>query len=101
MKPNPWDGSAFPFADPYREHGELSVQPGMTLLDYFAAQAMQGILASSNSQDEFANITDHTCNPAEKLHFKRVRVTKLAYEFARLMICEREAFYVNQMGDEA
>jgi hypothetical protein len=42
-------GSAFPFTD-YDSHGDvMDIHSGMTLRDYFAAKAMQGMLASADS----------------------------------------------------
>jgi len=56
---------AFPGADPWEE-----VEPGMTLRDYFAAKAMQGMLMRG-----YGNI-EHL--PVD------------AYKFADAMIAERE-----------
>lgn len=74
-------GSAFPH-DPYREsptgvgnliavhHGDY---PGMSLLDYFAAKAMQGMLA------------DHTTT-----HETTTGLAYVAFNYAEAMLKERE-----------
>jgi hypothetical protein len=50
-------GSAFPFTD-YDSHGDvMDIHSGMTLRDYFAAKAMQGMLSDTalvGTPDEFA-----------------------------------------------
>lgn len=69
--PNPQDdgGPAFP-CDPFiaSEPGHQSVAKrlaeGMSLRDYFAAKALQGLLANIANEDEFASgdfrvVTDH------------------------------------------
>jgi hypothetical protein len=48
--------SAFPSSGlEYTEKGKSWAQAGMTLRDYFAAKAMQGLLANSNLRNETLN----------------------------------------------
>jgi hypothetical protein len=51
-------GTAFPFAD---------VTKGMTLRDYFAAKAMQGLYASSYSAESYATISEMAYNQADSM----------------------------------
>ena len=44
-------GPAFPGLDYINQHGKKNPE-GMTLLDYFAAKAMQGMLSDANAIDE-------------------------------------------------
>jgi len=65
-------GSAFPYTV---ANGAKSVDPGMTLRDYFAAKAMQGLLASLQEEDGI----DY------------VWVTRCAYRYADDMLKARES----------
>ena len=48
-------GSAFPYTV---ANGAKSVDPGMTLRDYFAAKAMQGLIASPRGTPDGKDATD-------------------------------------------
>jgi hypothetical protein len=55
---------AFPAPEAARQHfGDPSVYPGMSLRDYFAAQALQGMLANPNRMafgwTDFARMSYH------------------------------------------
>ena len=65
-------GQAFPFRDADGEGGFMTF-PGMTLRDYFAAAAMQGMLAS----------------PDGDRHIERYAAS--AYQIADAMLAAREA----------
>lgn len=68
-------GPAFPNR-PYIDHStSLKCDPGMTLRDYFAAKAMQAIIAAT-----YGKLGDHS--PAW--------TAKLSLEYADAMIAERE-----------
>jgi hypothetical protein len=70
-------GPAFPIADPFAVKGPkneveaLRLQSGMTLRDYFAAKAMQGMLADPR--------------------FDHREIARLAYSMADVMIKARQA----------
>jgi hypothetical protein len=66
-------GPAFPVAD----HPSLSVDPGMSLRDYFAAKAMQGLLAA-----QIHGFNDRPANGP---------FASMAYEMADAMIKTRES----------
>ncbi len=52
-------GPAFPAPEASTQHfGEPSVYMGMTLRDYFAAKAMQGDIASMNTNHNPATVAD-------------------------------------------
>lgn len=42
-------GSAFPMLGSVAYNSDWSIDPGMTLRDYFAAKAMQGLLSDPNA----------------------------------------------------
>ena len=42
---------AFPFIEPTRDDAVKAYYPGMTLRDYFAAKAMQGLLSGTMGPD--------------------------------------------------
>ena len=65
-------GQAFPFRDADGEGGFMTF-PGMTLRDYFAAAALQGILSTCNKKEASASL-----------------VTDGAYRFADAMLAARE-----------
>ena len=75
-------GPAFPVADPFAvkcpptDAEALRLQQGMTLRDYFAAKAMQGICASENHLDRIGSFS----NAAD-----------MSYELADAMLRAREA----------
>lgn len=66
-------GPAFPFV--YRAGDSLEVYPGMTLRDYFAAQALAGMLSSFMAREDGWGTTE---------------VVGLAYDIADAMLAERE-----------
>lgn len=55
------------------EHGANSGAPGMTLRDYFAAQAMQGAIASLKDGDDF---TERGCEWAYKVADEMLKARK-------------------------
>jgi len=59
---------------------EITTIPGMTLCDYFAAQAMQGILSCFREYQEVADVTGD----------KTKARAKLAYKIANAMIEEKQ-----------
>lgn len=80
-------GPAFPVADPFAvecpstDAEALRLQQGMTLRDYFAAKAMQGMLADPD-----------TARTVQKARRKMDEaVAELAYAFADAMLKAREA----------
>ena len=66
-------GAAFPLA-PFRKDGVMIDQPGMSLRDWFAGQALAGVMANSNIKptETFETIANH------------------AFAFADAMLAERE-----------
>lgn len=54
MSEKPKNGPAFPYQT------ESMVFPGMTLLDYFAGQALNGYIASKQGQDNSSDIVRAT-----------------------------------------
>jgi hypothetical protein len=71
-------GSAFPFVD-YDSHGDImDIHSGMTLRDYFAAKAMQGLIAASGDAEGTVNYGD-------------AAVAKCAYSMADAMLKARDA----------
>lgn len=73
MNPNPNNIPAFPNRIDCVEDGEMIPmdQSGMSLKDYFAAAAMQGMLASDNESSE-------------------AKIASAAYYMAEAMLAERE-----------
>lgn len=69
MNPNPNNIPAFPYAFENEDAGGISL--GMSLKDYFAAAAMQGMLASDNESSE-------------------AKIASAAYYMAEAMLAERE-----------
>jgi hypothetical protein len=71
--------SAFPstFKSMSPEEGQVH-RWGMTLRDYFAATAMQGVIAGSGDSDGCVNYSDD-------------KVARLAYDMADAMLKAREA----------
>jgi hypothetical protein len=78
-------GLAFPYSFVTQARGgsptEIQNHSGMTLRDYFAGQALNGVLASENPQYHYmcASNKKHTQSAARK-----------AYEMADAMLAERE-----------
>jgi hypothetical protein len=72
MNPNPNNIPAFPYAFENEDAGGISL--GMSLKDYFAAAAMQGMLA----------------NPEGNRQIGPTDWADLAYEQAEAMLAERE-----------
>ncbi len=69
-------GSAFPMLGSVAYNSDWSIDPGMTLRDYFAAKAMQGILVNTE-RNEFS--------------FGKVdEIASKAYELADAMLRARE-----------
>ena len=62
-------GPAFPRpASPAHEYGFHKHQDGMTLRDYFAAKAMQGIVANPNAQGmSYREISDRAYTQADAM----------------------------------
>ena len=81
-------GPAFPVS-PDEARGKVSsVHGGMSLLDYFAGQALAGMLAERGS-----GIMDFT---ADDIHQQSKTRASWAYSFAAAMLAERK----RRMGDE-
>jgi len=51
-------GSAFPSPPSQHSNGFYSTGEGMTLRDYFAAAALQGMLSDNRINDSFKNLSD-------------------------------------------
>ena len=51
-------GPAFPYAFPDKPGDDFNVAFGMTLRDYFAAKAMQGLLSGTTTNDGLAIVKD-------------------------------------------
>ena len=64
--------------------GEDNFDPGMTLLDYFAGKALNGLLAE---------------RPRPIIH-EGEEVSKMAYDYAQAMIDRREEFRRGRPGGE-
>jgi len=101
MNRNHADGYAFPSMEMLGEFQTFQQHPGMTVLDYFAAAAMQGILASSGSVGTFGNILDGMVQSREKLARGRTRLAQAAYAIAECMLNEKTNRYLAQADDEA
>lgn len=69
---------AFPFTAKNLRDGYDEVYSGMTLRDYFAAKAMQGILAANFNAGDVDAATDNTA------------VAQHAYDIADAMLLARE-----------
>jgi len=81
MKPDGGPAFARPFSLTYMNEG-IYDQDGMSLRDYFAAKAMQGLLSSPNLQ---------VLSPRALTHSEQFDLTaSIAYEMADAMISERE-----------
>ena len=65
---------AFPRSEPHDE-GFSEIYPGMTLADYFAGQALCGLLASPNCRSTFNERT----------------IAHMAFEVADAMLAARQA----------
>jgi len=75
------DISAFP-----REDGSL--HRGMTLLDYFAAKAMQGILSGLSSNKEMAMLAQNAWHKKGQTDYEYV--CEQSYKYANGMLKARE-----------
>jgi hypothetical protein len=71
--------SAFPISGSQYRHTE-----GMTLRDYFAAKAMQGLISCADWRE---NVDEHCMNDMEATQFTAIT----AYEMADAMLKAREA----------
>ncbi|MBT0363626.1 hypothetical protein [Morganella morganii] len=71
-------GSAFPMLGSVAYNSDWSIDPGMTLRDYFAAKAMQGIITTAAAPilTSLAGLDDD--------------IAKTAYELADAMLRARE-----------
>jgi hypothetical protein len=66
-------GQAFPFRDADGEGGFMTF-PGMTLRDYFAAAAMQGLLSSPDGgPDDWQRVADAAYEAADAMLSARER----------------------------
>ncbi len=64
-------GSAFPMLGSVAYNSDWSIDPGMTLRDYFAAKAMQGDWTNQNSDvGYFANCNDEQLVNAAKIYYR-------------------------------
>lgn len=74
-------GPAFPVADTYHPNGQVQFGSyGMTLLDWFAGQALTGILADSESQGEPEEFAAAAYNIAESMLAEKARCEALVKE---------------------
>jgi hypothetical protein len=63
-------GSAFPFGQTSEHNGQLVNgwgSEGMTLRDYFAAKAMQGVFASNSDYQRYEDIADDAYRMADAM----------------------------------
>jgi hypothetical protein len=77
-------GPAFPHfkTDPYSSKVEICPQGGMTLRDYFAGQALVGLLAAANFMSTAERIRSYA--------FAEDWIGQKAYEAAGAMLAARE-----------
>lgn len=78
-------GPAFPVVSDGRTHG---TEPGMTLRDYFAAKAMQGIVSSIDGESNYDRLRTHAGRQAMTLS---QWIARDAYKQADAMMIAREA----------
>jgi len=88
MDPDSMDVSefAFPFA---RQAG--FEQNGMTIKDYFAAKALQGLISQTYLTIQFE---EKKIQPEETIYIERTnrRIAKMSYEIANAMLKERNTW---------
>lgn len=60
-------GSAFPMLGSVAYNSDWSIDPGMTLRDYFAAKAMQGILVNTERNEFSFGKVDEIASKAYEL----------------------------------
>lgn len=88
MSDNP---QAYPCLD--SSCGELSMRdPGMTLRDYFAGQALAGWLASYDG---------HSAHPCESGHDTASSLARLSYQLSDAMLAERKSHEADRAFKEA
>jgi hypothetical protein len=63
-------GSAFPMIGSVAYNSDWSIDPGMTLRDYFAAKAMQGDWASQSEDYNLARYTDDALDKQAKIYYR-------------------------------
>lgn len=79
-------GCAFPWTDPSEQSGLPGQSAGMTLRDYFAAKAMQGLVHHA-----FKYMVDERKEPATDAALAVMKdIGPVAYKIADAMIAERE-----------
>jgi hypothetical protein len=85
----PTNPPAFPRpASEAHQYGVHSHQVGMTLRDYFAAQAMQGMLAAKGWHPDFMFPTDFNFDAGQRA---ADAVAAVSYQYADAMLKAREA----------
>lgn len=66
-------GSAFPMLGSVAYNSDWSIDPGMTLRDYFAAKAMQGILVNTERNEFSFGKVDEIASKAYELADEMLR----------------------------
>jgi len=91
---------AFPTTYGYDDEGDSVQFPGVTLLDYFAAAAMQGLLAQNcDDENELGNIQRKPVfGPYGTLTDQTL--ARHAYMAAKAMMETREESFINQTAIE-
>ncbi len=79
------DRPAFPTTE---EHGFNNGEPGMTLRDYFAAKAMQGIVSSIDGEGNYQRLRGHAADVGLSVS---EWIARDAYKQADAMLKAREA----------
>lgn len=82
-------GPAFPTEQPGGPANTRTLFPGMSLRDYFAAKAMQGLLAQHRAKD----LTDPDVNPRYERDFEPV--------YASPFVSMRDQDYCDQLAEDA
>lgn len=77
-------GRAFPLAGGVHAGGAIKTETGMSLRDYFAAKAMNALLASPHARDMSIMLGDDPVKVATV-------ITKRAYSYADAMLAERDS----------
>lgn len=75
-------GPAFPTVE-FRDNGGFSISGGMTLRDYFAAKALEGMTASPELMKVITSLDIENSTAFEKMAQK-------SYEMADAMLAQRE-----------
>lgn len=101
MMPHGVNEAAFPFIESANVTSTQHIHPGMSLLDYFAAAALTGLLAQHRgSEGETAMIDMEPAYQGWNLDDVKL-VAKSAYNLADEMLAVREKRYLDQVDAEA